>query len=226
MVYLLIGEDNSEKDKIISEFKDKVFSSPGILNFDYEVLRFPKLEPAELKKSLVSLPAISEKRLVVIRGIEKLGAKKAADVQCRQILLNYFDDQNKKADVILDFFGYDKKNSFLSALRIKAKTIECGIKKAPDAFEVGRAIEKGDAPRALEILNELFSCGEAPASVIGALIWSWTNEIKRKIPKSGYIDGLEAIQKADHSIKRGGSSGLAPTEAVEILVVKLSSLAI
>ena len=72
MVYCFLGEDTPAKDQKILEIKRKYLSSPDSLTFDWEILHANKLDPADLKKSLVTLPVLAAKRIVAVRLAEKL----------------------------------------------------------------------------------------------------------------------------------------------------------
>ena len=98
MIYLLLGEDSLAKDKKIAEIKEKVLGADEAIYFDYEVLHAPKLDPEIFKKALINLPAVSSKRLIVIRSIEKL------DSHNKDLILEFVKTNSNHADLILD--GY------------------------------------------------------------------------------------------------------------------------
>src|SRR3989338_767794 len=72
MIFLLLGEDALKKDEKIREIKSKFIKEQGTLSFDYELLHAHKLDAATLKKALISYPAISPKRVILIRQADKL----------------------------------------------------------------------------------------------------------------------------------------------------------
>jgi len=104
MIYLFLGEDRAAKEQRIAEVKTKHLSSGDALKLDYELLYGSKVDPSVLKKSLIALPAISQKRLVLIRTVEKL------NTQNKKILLDFVQSTNEHVVLILDSDETSTKN--------------------------------------------------------------------------------------------------------------------
>ena len=72
MIYLLLGDENALKSQKIDELKKKYIGSNDEIQFDYETLDGNKLDPADLKKSLMSLPVVAKRRVVILHTCQKL----------------------------------------------------------------------------------------------------------------------------------------------------------
>jgi len=215
MIYLFLGEDSAGKEKKIAEIKKKYLATDSALKLDYELLYGLKIDPSELKKALIALPAISPQRLILIRIIEKL------NTQCKEILLDFIASDHKHVVLILDSDETSPKNSFLNKIRVKAEVMRFGrgvVKK--NVFDMTRAIEDRDSTGALKILEHLISGGDHPLQIMGGLVWFWGKSKKRLSPDR-FKKGLLVLQEADLNIKR---SRLKAEYAVEIAVTKLSLL--
>lgn len=215
MIHLLIGEDRSAKDKKIKEIKSACFSSPDALKFDYETLDSVKLDPAELKKALIALPAIASQRLLLIRTIEKLTATN------KNIISEFIRLPNRHAVLVLDSDQSFLKGEFFRELMTSAQVTRFGKGgRKEDMWAMTRAIEARQPADALKILNILLEGGDAPLKIMGGLVWFW-GSVRPRVSKEGFKKGLLVLQEADLNIKR---SRLKPEHAVEIAVTQLSSL--
>ena len=96
MIYLLCGLDNQIKEKKIAEIKAKIFPSREAVSFDCQTLHGPKLDNATLKKSLITLPSLSKKRLVIIRQADKL------TIENKNLIALIIDDVKDFLVIILD----------------------------------------------------------------------------------------------------------------------------
>jgi len=215
MIYLLLGEDSVKKDEKIAEIKKKVLVSKDAFQIDYEVLHSNKLKPEALKKALISLPAISKQRLVVVRSIEKL------DQQNKDLILDFLKIKEESIVLVLDCSKADGRSAFLKKITAIADVKDFGTKEKQNVFDMTNAISACDGSAALKILYDLMSNGEVPVRILGALVWFWSNKVKRRLSKDKYKKGLLELQEADLNIKR---SRLSPEHALEVLVVNLCSL--
>ena len=209
------GADLVGGEELIAEIKKTCLPSDDALKLDYECLYGSKIEPSELKKSLIALPAISGKRLILIRTVEKL------NTQNKKILLDFIQSENEHAVLILDSDEVSPKNSFMNKISAVAKVMRFGsgtIKK--NVFDMTRRMENRDSSGALKILEHLMSGGDHPLQIMGGLVWFW-GKSKNRLSKDHFKKGLLVLQEADLNIKR---SRLKPEYAVEIAVTKLSSL--
>ena len=215
MIYLFLGEDRQAKEQQIAEIKAACFSSDDAPKFDYERLHGIKLDPDVLKKALIALPALAQKRLILIRSAEKL------DTRNKNIILEFIRTENRHAILILDSDETDLKNDFFSQVTAAAKVMRFtqGGKKQ-NIWAVTRAIERQNTSEALAVLNDLLEKGDHPLQIMSALVWFWGN-LKDRLSAESFKKGLLVLQEADSNIKR---SRLKPEHAIEIVVTKLSSL--
>ena len=215
MIYLLLGEDRQAKEQQIAKIKTSCLSSDDAYPFDYELLHSTKLDPDVLIKALIALPAISQKRLILIRTAEKL------DEQNKNIILEFIQTENRHAVLILDSDETVLKNNFFSQVMQTAKVMRFTQRgKIQDVWAATRAIEDRKPAEALKILNSLMEEGNPPLKIMGALVWFW-GDLKNRLPAEGFKKGLLVLQEADLNIKR---SRLKPEHAVEVAVTQLSLL--
>ncbi|MCK5259737.1 MAG: hypothetical protein KAJ70_01625 [Candidatus Omnitrophica bacterium] len=215
MIYLLLGEGSSAKDRRINEIKADCLSSDDARKLDYELLHGIKLDPAALRKSLSALPAVAEKRLILIRSIEKLSEHN------KEIISDFIQEGCQHAVLVLDSDATALKGGFARDVMSAAEVIRFGRRgKKSDLWDVTGAIEARDSREALKILNTLLKDGDSPLRIMGGLVWFW-GSVRNRISADGFKKGLLVLQEADLNIKR---SRLKPEYAVEIAVTKLSLL--
>ena len=213
MTYLLLGSDGPAKDLQITEIKKKVVDV-DTFQFDCEVLHANKLDPADLKKALLALPALAKKRLVVIRTIEKFNQ------QNKDIILTFLKQDQPHVDVILDSNEAELSNAFLKDVAQFAKVIQFKKEIPANVFDMTNAIAAQKTTQALKILGDLLAADIHPLQIMGGLVWFW-GKSKNRVRNENFHQGLRVLQDTDLNIKR---SRLKPEHALEVLVVKLSSL--
>ena len=163
----------------------------------------------------MALPAVAQKRLILIRAVEKLNA------QNKDIILDFIQRENQHAVLILDSGETSFKGAFFRDVMSAAEVLRFGQRgKKSDIWAVTRAIESRDSGEALRVLNTLLQDGDSPLRIMGGLVWFW-GSFRNRISANGFKKGLLVLQEADLNIKR---SRLKPEYAVEIAVTKLSSL--
>jgi len=214
MIYLILGNNIALKQQKINEIKAKYLTQDDAIHFDFEQLYGDKLPADDLKKALLNLPAVSKKRVVIVKNIEKL----KADHQ--RIIEAYVVEKERPAALILDSDQSDLKSAFVSDLkRVAQVTVaEEGVKL--NAFDLTNALERRQPVNALKNLSQLIEEGSHPLQLMGMLIWFW-GKMKGKMSRGQFQKGLELLQEADLNIKR---SRLEPEHAVEKLVVSLAAL--
>ncbi len=209
--YLLSGEDRLAKDQKIEEIKSRAFPLGEAVKFDFEILYAVKLNSDILKKSLVALPAIASQRVLVIHTIQKLSPHN------KELILNFFKKKESHLILILDDDTTDAKNSFIKKLTPFVNTLCFSKGKKFNVFDLTRAMSNRNGVQALKILHELMDEGNHPLQLMGGLIWYWGKE-KVRLSSERFKKGLQRLQEADLNIKR---SRLKPSEAIEVLVVRL-----
>lgn len=214
MIYLLKGDDYRAKETKIDELKKKFLVHPDAPRFDFDNLNAEKLAPAELKKSLVSLPAVNPHRLVFIRNIQK------ANEQNQKILVAFFKEKPEHCIVIGDMSAPSQKG-FITQLAKMGQKLEFGTGKKITVWEMTDQIKARNSKEALRLLSQMIKDGSHPLQIMGGLVWFW-GRMKTRIPARNFQQGLQELQIADLNIKR---SRLQPDHAVQILVTKLCLLA-
>lgn len=214
MTYLFIGENTHDKITQIAQIKAKWTENPDALQFDHQVLYGHKLDPKDLKKALLALPAILQQRLLYIHEAEKL------DEHCKTILLEFVSAKPSYLVLILDCAALSDKDEIWKEVRGLSKVHETrkGVKE--NVFDMTKQMTAGRGAEALQILNRLYEDGAHPLMIMGGVVWAWGNE-RGRVSAENFEKGLRELQDADLNIKR---SRLDPEQAVEVLVVKLASL--
>ena len=215
MIYLLLGDDKTAKDHRIAGIKAKYLTDASARQLDYEYLHGVKLDPDVLKKALISLPAVSKKRLLLIRAADKL------DSHNKEMILEFIQSGHAHAVVVLDCEEGGGKSSFISQVKADAEVIHCGTPtRRQNVFDMTKALERRDPAQALKIFNELVTGGEPLLKILSGIVWYWGD---RKDQLSGvqFTKGLKILQEADLNIKR---TRLRPEHAVEVAVTKLERI--
>ena len=210
MIYFFIGEDETAKDLKIAELK-KNLPSEEALQFDFQTLWSQALDPKELQRSLMALPAIASKRLLLIREAHRLKEPH------KDIIARFVESSAKHLILVLDFFELDLKTAFVRKVTPFVKIVNFKKALKSSVFDMTTSIANRNAAEALKILYALLTEGTHPLQIMGALVWFW-GKSRNQLPKKSFERGLETLQEADLNIKR---SRLNPQHAVELAVIKL-----
>ena len=216
MFYLLLGNDQQIKDKFIEKIKKDILPSADSFYFDYNVLHAPQTNSVDLKKILLSLPAIASKRIVVIRDIRILPALP------RSVILDFLKKKNNSVVLILDSSEEGLTNNFLKEISLSCQLIQGQAPIKVNVFDIMDAIFKKEPQQALKVLSLLLEDGAHPLQMMGAFVWGWQSKT-RKLSKQVYYRGLHILKEADYNIKR---SRLSADMALEVAIMKLSFLLI
>jgi len=215
MIYLFIGEDNQKKNLKIDEIKRKILISKEAFHFDYEILYGANLKPDELKKSLMAIPAVASKRIILLRSCHKLNQ------QNKEIILKFIETGHDKIILILDGdTSAGETAGFITKIRRQAEVVDCRMGIKQNIFDMTKEMKSRHPAQALKILYEQLAAGEHPVKIMGALVWFW-GKTRSSVSANEFHKGLIFLREADLNIKR---SRLPSEYAVEVLVVKLCSL--
>lgn len=212
MAYLLVGHNPQKKDEKLNELKTKLFKDPSALAFDYETFSAHKLDPDDLRKSLLSLPHVASVRMVVIRQCERL------DEHNRELVLEVLVQKPKTLVLVLDFEKVDPRSAFFVKLRSLTQPLSVEFDRSASLFDMTRLISSRDAVGALKILHQLMENNEHPLKIMGGLVWYWGKE-RERLDSRCFQLGLKILEEGDLNIKR---SRLTPEYAVEKVVVELA----
>ena len=212
MIYLLLGTNTAAKDQALTELKKKIFTSSDALLFDYEVLYGDKIAADKFKQSLLTLPALGDKRLVVIRMAEKLNA------QNKKILLEIAGTKESRIDYVMETEETDLKTEFWKQLSRGASILTTSSARDITVFDITNAMAARNPSGALNVLYDLLERGDHPLQLMGGLVWFW-GKSKPRLSRQRYREGLVALKEADMNIKR---SRLKSEHALELLIVKLT----
>lgn len=212
MIYLLLGEDTQAKDNKIAQIKSSFLRTPESHHFDFESLDASHLSGANLKKALLSLPMISNKRLLLIRHAHHLKQDTI------KVLENFLKDSCEHCDVILE--TVETLKEAFSSIVASARVFNFGEAQETNIFNMTKLMTARKTTDALKMLNEFYDQGMYPLQMMGALVWYWGKQ-GRALGSQKFQKGLKALEDADLNIKR---SRLIPEYAMEKLVVELVEL--
>jgi DNA polymerase III delta subunit len=208
-IYLFVGGDNVSKDRKITALKKEALDENN--HFDYESLYAGSLTNQRLKELLYSLPALSKKRIVVIKEIDKLSLPN------KRILLVFAKKISQDTLLVLDTDKPEIKDAFIQQISHFAKVFYFASAPVLNVFDLGRAIARKKSKDALLCLARLLKNGEKQSNILGVIGWQW-RKLRTELPEQEFIKGLELLREADFNIKR---SRLKGDLALELLVVKL-----
>jgi DNA polymerase III delta subunit len=183
---------------------------------DCETLDGFKLSPERIKIALFSLPALAERRLIIVRHADRLPKESL------EILEDFLKSGHDHASVVLDAVNWEAKGETRKNILLAVRTIGREEAAGANVFDMMDLVSRGDSVRALSILKEVIDRDGEPERFLGGMLWSWSNKIKPRIPAPKYKKGLLILQEADRQMKRVRFPERA--YALEIAVVKLSSL--
>jgi len=211
MIYLFFGQDNLAVSEKVDEIKKNSGLSQEAASFDYDVFYGHKLEASQLKKALLSLPAMAQERIVLIHSAHKLSPHN------KNIIIDFSKTQQDKTILILACDATVAKNAFFTKLKNFSKVVNFSKEYKYNVFDMTKAITARNATEALKILHILFGEDNHPLQVMGGLVWYWGHS-RRMLTAQQFKDGLYELGQADLNIKR---SRVNSQQAVEIIVVRL-----
>jgi len=214
MTYLFLGPQNEQKEKNISDIKKEWLSTPDSLKFDYAVLHGHKCDPKILKKTLLELPGISQKRVVLLRDFHKLSAYNKGLIEA--FLSSSFDH----CVLILESSQAGEKDSFVKKVKPYATVVAPAETPKLNVFDITNCMSRKQYAQSLKVLSQLIEEGQHPLQIMGGLVWFW-GRTKNRLSQARYEKGLKCLQEADLDIKR---SRLKPDYAMERLVVRLCAI--
>ena len=214
MTYLFLGEDNDKKEEQIAKIKKETLLSLDAHKFDLEILYANKLPSDTLKKSLMSLPAVAEKRLVLLHTLEKLSPHN------KTIIQEFVSEPQSNVVLILESGTLTQGDAFVKKIRPHVKVIDSLKATKVNVFDMTRAMTSRRSPEALKILHVLFHEGIHPLQIMGGLVWFW-GKTRVRLSSEKFEKGLLFLQEADLNIKR---SRLKAEYTLEILIVQLCTI--
>jgi hypothetical protein len=210
---ILKGSDQSLKDQALRSLT-QTHLAQGSEAFDLDIMSVHRRHPDEFRKSLLTLPVMSSKRVVVMRGCDKLSA-----VQ-REKCLALLDAPMDHVVWVLDWMRPDGKQAFYKKAVKLARVVDCGVEQPSNVFDMTKLMARGQAKDALKVLTALMADGQHPLQIMGGLVWFWGKQKVRLTPGQ-FQKGMNALQDTDLHIKR---SRMRPDHAMEVLVVRLTQI--
>jgi hypothetical protein len=209
---ILDGKDISLRDRILREVKTISLKTADALKFDLSSLDALDLDFNDLKAALLTVPAIADRRVVLISRAEKL------DDRNLELIDHVISDPDKLCVIVLEASNWDRRNVLRKGIAEKVKV--SGGREEKSAFDLLYDLPR-DRAGVLVRLQELLE-DDAVENSRGAVRWWWVHKVKGTTPAAKYKKGLLVIQEADERIKLSGL--LSREQAVEVALVKLSLL--
>ena len=207
MIYLFVGQDSLSKDIKLKEIKDQ-FLAKDIEDFNQDILYARDLKIMDLQKKLLSFPANSDRRLIIIKDAQDLKP------EIKEFLGKYIKNPYPWIILVLDITErYNPRDDFIKKNLRSLKIFRFKEDTSANTFDLARNIEQKEVLLSLEILNHLLKNGEKPERILGgmryALEYSGSSDLRKK---------LKLLLDCDINIKTGR---LKPDIALEKLVVNL-----
>src|ERR1044071_8966105 len=234
-LYLLLGDDDSEKSAVATEFAEMV--DEGLRAFSVDRLFGAEIKADDLFEAAATLPMMAPRRIVIVFDAERLlipkREGKAADAE-QEGLEGFVKARAEKDKVPLDAAavralveragidivrlrgGLERVALYaIGQSKITADDVTQVVAATAEAtnFGIANAIEQNDAAEALRELALALDGGAQPFFLLGQLRW-----VAEKMPRARLKDAIDAVFRTDEAIK---SSGGEPRILLERLVVEL-----
>lgn len=214
--YLFIGLELERRQEKIAQLKANLFENETAVRFDVETLDAFGLSAEDFKVALVSVPALSVRKLVVVRNAEKLSRENL------ELVMRFLEDTPENPVLVLDAVSWDGRTDPRKSLRKKLQVISAAEKPLLTIFQMMDELLGKSAVSALKILKELFDRGDSAEQLLGGVVWYWGNRVQGRVSADKYKKGLLILQEADEALKH--SRFAEREQALEVAVVKLWSL--
>jgi DNA polymerase III delta subunit len=215
MNYLFLGQDVNQWEIQLAALKKEFLPSRDAPRMDLDVFYGAKLDPIDLKKSLLALPAVAPQRLVILRDAHQINSHN------QTLILDHLTLDVHHVVLLMESCEWTVKDAYVKKLMPFVKMVDLGRgAQHPDVFAMTRAMSGRRLAEALKILSQLLQEGQHPLQIMGGIIWFW-GKMRERLLQDRFLEGLRALQEADLYIKR---SRICPEYALELVVVKLYAL--
>ena len=132
-LYLLIGDDDTEKSAVAAEFSEMV--DEGLRAFSVDRLFGAEIKPDDMFDAAATLPMMAPKRIVIVFDAEKIlipkRESKAADAE-QEKLEAFVKNPPAHATVVLACGALDRRRTLVKLLLKEAQVVDCGTIENPD----------------------------------------------------------------------------------------------
>lgn len=189
-LYLVVGEEDLLRDHALVVFKTLVLGEGG--EFNYDLFYGDEASGEDIRSCASQMPAFAERRLVVVKGAEKLSAKEA------EALLDYLKDPVETTTLVFLSQKLDGRLKFSQALGRAAVMIDCApLREAQLIPWIAR--EAGSAGIRLEE-----QAGHALRETAGGSLHGLRRELEKL---ASYVPPGRAATAADVHVLRGIEPG-------------------
>jgi len=116
-LYLVVGEEDLLRDHALAVLKAKALADGG--DFNYDLFYGDEAVGSEIRNCASEMPAFAERRLVVVKAVEKLSARET------EVLIHYLKDPVETTTLVFMTSKLDGRLKFSQALVRAAVTIDC-----------------------------------------------------------------------------------------------------
>ena len=159
LVVLVVGREATLRDAAVAELRESALAgAPADFNEDRFDLEAPGTDPARIAAAARTLPLMSERRVVWVRG---LGARRAAKFVDGE-LAGYLEDPSPSTCLVLEAEKVDKRQKWVKRIAKLGRVIDCAgptrpaeLRKWIDAriARIGRQPARGVAAALLEAVG-------------------------------------------------------------------------
>lgn len=189
-LYLVVGEDDLLRDSALAAIKQATLGEGG--EFNYELFYGDEASGIDIRNSVAAVPVFAERRLVVVKGAEKLTARES------EALLDCVNDPVNSTTLVFVSSKLDGRLKFSQALTRAAVMVDCAPLRdtqvpswiACEAKRLGLRLEEAAA----HVLHESYG-----ASLYG---------IRRELEKlASYVPPDRSVTPDDVHLLRGMDPG-------------------
>ena len=119
-IYLLVGEEDFLRDQALKVIKSAVLGAEGLEGFNDDVFYGDECVATDILGCANELPVFAERRLVVVKGTEKLSAREG------EAIIPYCQEPNGSTTLVFTAAKLDNRLKFPQALKKHAMTVDCG----------------------------------------------------------------------------------------------------
>ena len=119
-LYAVLGDEDALRDEALSLLRGAVAQDPGLVDFNVDIVYGDETDAAEILAKAGEAPVFSPRRLLILKGAEKLAAREG------ERLIGYLKDPCESTTVVVVAAKLDGRTKFAQTLKEQAKIVECG----------------------------------------------------------------------------------------------------
>lgn len=119
-IYLIVGEEDYLRDQATASIKAAVLGADGSDGFNCDLFYGDECTAADILSCVSDLPVFAERRLVLVKAVEKLPARETEQ------LIPYLKAPNESTTLVFVTAKLDGRLKFTQSLKQTAAVVDCG----------------------------------------------------------------------------------------------------